>query len=277
MNQRLLLAASAAAFALLGTAASAQDAAWTGPYVGVSVGYADRSESKGETIGFDTNLDGQFGDTVRTAAGADAFSTGFCAGGYNTNAAPGGCRKDDKSDVELSVRGGYDYQIGQFVVGGVIEYSQLQLQDQVTAFSTTPAGYAFTRELNDLWAFRARGGYAFGNSLVYATGGYAVGSVSHSFNTTNTVNGFAPFGGGDAKGYQLGLGVEHKLTGNISLGAEWLRTSLDDDDYGVRARNSGTTAPTNPFLLQNTAGTDFLRTSDKLKFNTFKATLNYRF
>jgi outer membrane immunogenic protein len=276
MKTILLTAAALSALSVAG-AANAQSADWTGPYVGVTLGYADRSESKSETIGFDTNLDGQFGDTVRTAAGADAFSTGFCPGSFNTNAAPGGCRKDDKTDIEIGIRGGYDYQIGNFVVGGVIEYSQLQLQDAVTAFSTTPAAYNFTRKLNDLWAFRARGGYAFGKSLVYATGGYAVGDMKHSFTTTNTVNAFPRRGGGDAKGYQLGLGFEHKLTDNISLGAEWLRTSLDDDDFSVRASNSGTTAPTNPFILQNASGTDFLRTDDDFEFNSFRATVSYRF
>jgi outer membrane immunogenic protein len=272
-----LLAAAALSALSFATAAGAQPADWTGPYVGASVGYADRSESKGETVGFDTNLDGTFGDTVRNAAGADAFSTGFCPGSFNTNAAPGGCRSDDKTDVEISLRGGYDYQIGQFVVGGVVEYSRLELQDAVTAFSITPAAYNFTRKLTDLWAFRARGGYAFGDSLVYATGGYAVGNMKHSFTTTNTVNAFPLRGGGDAKGYQLGVGFEHKLTPNVSIGAEFLRTSLDDDDFGTRAANNGTTAATNPFLLVNTAGTDFLRTDDDFEFNSFKATVSYRF
>lgn len=276
MTLRLLATAAAVALSAAG-GAHAQTADWTGPYVGVSVGYADRSESRGETVAFDTNLDGQFGDTVRTAAGADAFAPGFCPGSNQTNAVGGGCRKDDKSDVELSVRGGYDYQIGAFVVGGVVEYSQLQLRDSVTAFSSTPAAYAFSRKLNDLWAFRARGGYAFGDSLVYATGGYAVGEMKHGFNTTNTVNAFPRRGGGSAKGYQLGLGVEHRLTDNISLGAEWLRTSLDDDDFRVRASNNGTTAATNPFILTNASGTDFRRTDNDFEFNSFKATLNYRF
>lgn len=273
----ILLAAAALSALSFASAASAQSTDWTGAYVGVTAGYADRSESKGESIGFDTNLDGNFGDTVRTAAGADAFSTGFCPGSFNTNAAPGGCRGDDKTDVELSVRGGYDYQIGQFVVGGVIEYSRLELQDAVTAFSITPAAYNFTRKLSDVWAFRARGGYAFGDTLVYATGGYAVGNMKHSFTTTNGVNVFPKTGGGDAKGYQLGVGLEHKLTQNVSIGAEFLRTSLNDDDFGVRAANSGTTAATNPFLLVNTAGTDFRRTDDDFEFNSFKVTASYRF
>lgn len=32
------------------------------------------------TPAFDTSLDGNFTDTVRTVAGADAFSPGFCGG-----------------------------------------------------------------------------------------------------------------------------------------------------------------------------------------------------
>ncbi|MBL8771021.1 MAG: outer membrane beta-barrel protein [Phenylobacterium sp.] len=273
---RTLLLATASALLMTAGAAQAQD--WTGFYVGATVGYADRSESSGESVLFDTNLDGTFGDTVRTAAGADAFSTGFCGGSFNTNAAPGGCRKDDNDDYELSIRAGYDYQFaGNWVVGGVIEYSELQLQDAVTAFSITPAAYNFTRKLTDTLAVRARGGYAMGDSLFYVTGGYAQGDVEHSFRTTNTVNAFPERGGGKAKGYQLGLGYERKITQNVTLGVEFLRTSLDDDDYGVRAANNGTTAATNPFLLVNTAGTDFLRSDDDFEYNSFRVTAGWRF
>ena len=112
----MLMAATALTLAAAAGAAQAQTGDWSGPYVGASIGYADRSESGSETILFDTNLDGTFGDTVRTAAGADAFSTGFCGGSFNTNAAPGGCRDDDDTDVEWSVRGGWDLQFGQWVV-----------------------------------------------------------------------------------------------------------------------------------------------------------------
>lgn len=273
--RKLLLAT--ASLTLLAGAAQAQDTSWTGAYVGVAAGLADRKESGNETIGFDTNLDGSYGDTVRTGAGADAFSPGFCGGSFSTNAAGGGCRKDDDTDIEMGVRLGYDYQMGAFVIGGLVEYSQVQLNDAVTAFSTTPAGYAFNRKLNDLWAVRARGGYAMGDNLFYATGGYAQGNTQHSFTTTNGVNSFTRDGGGDANGYQLGLGYERKLTPNLTLGVEWLRTNLEDDDFTVRAGNSGTTPATNPFLLVNTAGTDFQRTSDKFKFDSYRVTASYRF
>ncbi|MDZ4370319.1 MAG: outer membrane beta-barrel protein [Phenylobacterium sp.] len=274
---RKLLLAAAALPLFVASAAQAQSADWTGAYVGASVGYADRSDSTGETIVFDTNLDGQFGDTVRTGAGADAFSPGFCGGSYLTNAAGGGCTKDDDNDTELAVRLGYDYQMGSFVVGGLVEYGRLELQDTVTGFSTTPAGYTFNRKLTDVFAVRARGGYAFGPNLVYATGGYAQGNMKQSFNTTNGANAFNTSGGGDAKGYQLGLGYERKLTDNVTLGVEWLRTDLKDDDFRVRAGNSGTTPATNPFLLVNASGTDFARTDEDFEFNSFRVTAAFRF
>ena len=278
MQKILLATAAAAALTLAASAASAQDATWTGAYVSVFAGYADRSESRSETVGFDTNLDGSFGDTVRNTAGADAFSAGFCGGRFNLNNAGGGCKSDDDTDTELGIRVGYDYQLmGEWVIGGVVEYSQLQLQDGVTAFSITPAAYNFTRKLRDTFAVRARGGYVFGPALVYATGGYAQGTVRHSFRTTNTVNAFPLSGGGDAKGYQIGAGVEYKVMDHVTVGAEFLRTSLSDDDFGARATNNGTTAATNPFLLVNTGGTGFLRTSDKIKYNSFRVTTAYRF
>jgi outer membrane immunogenic protein len=272
-----MLMATAASLVLTAAAGAAQAQDWTGFYVGATIGYADRSESSGETILFDTNLDNMFGETVRNAAGADAFSTGFCGGSFNTNAAPGGCRGDDDTDTEWSVRAGYDFQFGSFVVGGLVEYSRLELQDAVTAFSITPAAYNFTRKLTDVKAIRARGGWAFGDTLAYATGGYAEGNMKHSFRTTNTVNSFPESGGGDAKGYQFGLGVEHKFMPNVSVGLEWLRTSLDDDDYGVRAANSGTTPATSPFLLVNTGGTNFLRSDDDFEFDSFRLTASWRF
>jgi len=45
----------------------------------------------------------------------------------------------------------------------------------------------------------------------------------------------------------------------------------------VRASNSGTTAATNPFLLVNTAGTDFRRTDDDFEVDSFRVTASYRF
>jgi outer membrane immunogenic protein len=274
MRTTFFLTAAGLTLGLAG-AANAQATDWTGPYVAAAIGYADRQESSGEMVDFDTNLDGVFGDTVRTGAGANAFSPGFCGGSNLTNAAAGGCRGDDDSDVELSVRLGYDWQFGSFLAGGLVEYSQLQLQDSVTAFSTTPAAYTFNRKLSDLMAIRARGGYATGDNLFYVTGGFARGSVDQAFITTNGVNSFPERGAGDAKGHQLGLGAERRMTPNLTLGLEWLRTNLEDNDYLVRA--TGPAPATNPFILVNAAGSDMRRAADEIEFDSFRLTGSYRF
>jgi hypothetical protein len=54
------------------------------------------------------------------------------------------------------VRGGYDWQFGAFVVGAVAELAAPDHVDSVSAFSTTPAFYTFTRTLDWVTGFRTR-------------------------------------------------------------------------------------------------------------------------
>ncbi len=266
---------ASAAFALLAGAgaAHAQTGDWTGPYVGAHAGVAVHRDSDGETIGFDTNLDGAGGDTVRTAAGANAFSPGFC-GGASVSSIPGSC-PEDESALEYGVRAGYDWQFGAYVAGVVAEASGYDLKDAVSAYSTTPAFYTMQRELESMIALRARGGYAFGDNLIYATGGVAQGRLDHTFSTSNTANTFTQTSDDRATGYQIGGGLEHRLTPNITLGAEYLFTSLKDDDHVVRAQ--GPAPATNPFILANSAGTDFRRSEEDFRVHSFRVTMGYRF
>lgn len=275
--KKLLLAA----LVLGGTAAPAmaQDAAgWTGAYVGGRVGYAFQPNNGDETILFDRNLDGSFGDTISTAAAptGNAFSPGFC-GGASTASTPGSC-SSDKDGIDLAVHLGYDYQFdGGFVLGVVADYGTQDGRDSVTAFSTTPAFYTITRKLKDNYSIRARAGIGTETMLFYGTGGMAWGKVKNSFATSNTVNSFTGSGNDTAKGYRVGAGAEYRLGTNITLGVQYLYTSLKDDDFRLRVGNTGTTAATNPFLLGNAAGTDFARSEDRLTSNSLAATVNFRF
>jgi opacity protein-like surface antigen len=269
----LLLAASV--LASLGGVAQAEDRQWSGPYVGAVFGYAKTAKNTGETVVFDKNLDGQFGDTVLTSGGANAFSPGFCDGFAKGPTAAGGCVGDDDNNWELGLRGGYDLQFGPLVVGAVAEIERVELEDRVTAFSTTPAFYTFDRKLESLAAIRLRGGYAAGPYLAYATGGYAKGSIKHNFTTSNTANTFVRRGGGNANGYQAGLGVERQLDGRVRLGLEYLYTQLNDDGYVVRAQ--GPAPATNPFILANASGTDMRRVEDDLEVHSVRLTASYRF
>lgn len=271
-----LLASAGSAALLLAIAGTVHAQDWSGPYVGVSAGYVSQDSDSSETIRFDTNLDGTFGDTVNTTAPANAFSPGFCDGAANTNAPGGGCADDDDSGFDGGLRAGYDWQMGSWVFGVVGEADFVNLDDSVSAFSTTPASYTMTRELNAVYALRGRVGYAWGDVLGYVTGGYAMGDVDHSFTTTNGVNTFVESEGDDPDGYQLGGGAEMRLgDSNWSVGAEYLYTNLDDSDYRVRAQ--GPAPVTNPFILVNAAGTDFRRSQEDIELHSFRLTLAYRF
>ena len=94
-----LAAALAGAAFLAASPALAQDmgtdtgerAPFDGLYIGAAGGYDAQSNDSGSTILFDRGLDGRFGDTVTTAAGANAFGTpvgGFCNGRATAGTSP---------------------------------------------------------------------------------------------------------------------------------------------------------------------------------------------
>jgi hypothetical protein len=70
----ILVRTLAAAAVVLGAGLSAQAQTWNGFYLGGQVGSAFLPDNADAFVTFDTDLDGSFGDTVLTAAGANAFS-----------------------------------------------------------------------------------------------------------------------------------------------------------------------------------------------------------
>jgi outer membrane immunogenic protein len=271
----LLLTSAALAVVIQVQPAAAQDQTWTGPYVGGSLGYGGQPNDEDETILFDRDLNGSFGDTVTTSSGANAFQRGFC-GGAAESVSVDNCSDDD--GISYGIQAGYDYQFGgSFVVGGLVEYTRSDVEDSVTAFSSTPALYTFTRRLRNSASIRARAGAGFGNALVYGTGGVAFGDVDKSFSTTNAVNTFDRSGAAEGLfGYRVGGGVEYRLTPSATIGAQYLYTSLGDDSFAVRA--GGANVPvSNPFILGNPNGTDFRRSGDRFNMHNVSFVANFRF
>lgn len=274
MRIRALARPLAAAALVLVGGASAHAQTWRGFYVGGQVGSGLLPDGAGKFVGFDKNLDGAFTDTVTTVAGANAFSPGFCPGASVTNVPGGGCVRDDNA-FDAGLRLGYDGQSGHLVFGATGEFSFLSLVDSVTAFSTTPASYTFTRELSSLASLGLRAGYGTERLLVYGAGAFARGNLDRSFATSNRVNTFVPTEQQDVWGWQVGGGVEYRVGAGVRLGAQYQWTSLDDETrYTVRSQ--GPAPATNPFLLTNPAGTD-LRRSDDFEFSTVRFTASYRF
>ena len=251
-----------------------RQSSWGGFYVGGHLGYAWSAENDDEIFNFDTDLDGVYNDSVLTAAGANAFSPGFC-GGAATSTANADC-DEDSGGFDGGLRIGYDWDLNGFVVGLVGEVSMADVTDSVSGFSTTPASYTFTRELNYLAAARLRAGFAFDSFLIYGTGGYAYGDIDRSFTTTNGANSFTAVDSNGAHGWQLGGGAEMLLGDNLSLGLEYMYTSLKDNEYFI-AVGPGTAPATNPFLIDNPAGTNIQRSDDRFEIHSVRATIAYRF
>lgn len=280
------VAALTCAVTILGATRPAQAQDWSGLYVGGSIGSGIVKKHNSEIVTFDTNLDGTFNDTVRTAAGADAFSPGFC-GGLAVNAtAASGC-SDDENGLDVGGRVGYDRQFGMFVIGGLLEVSRTDVTDYATAFSTTPAFYSFARDINFVAGFRARAGVAMNRLLIYGTAGPAWGSVGQAFTSSNTANAFVAvnqendadddgFADEGVWGYQAGAGVEFRLTGGLSVIGEYLYSSFDNRDNSIIRSTRGTAPATNPFILVNTAGTD-LRRGETFAFQALRFGATYRF
>ncbi|MFD0738944.1 outer membrane protein [Lysobacter koreensis] len=269
----------AALLAIIATPALAQSAGdWSGGYVGGYAGGVMEPDDGNDRIAFDTNLDGNFDDTVRTGTGADAFSPGSCNGVARAPTPAGGCA-ENSGGAEFGLRVGYDWQVDNWVFGVVGEYGVNDARDAVTSFSTTPARYTMLRKVDGIAAMRGRVGWAFGdggNNLLYATGGYAQAQIENFFSTSNTANSFTANGDSDASGAQFGLGYERRIGEFLAVGIEYLATRLDDDEARVRV-GPGSAPPTNPFIRSNPNGTDFRRSDEDFDLDSVRLTAVYRF
>jgi len=276
---RMLYATALMISGVVATPALAQSAEeeFQGFYVGGTIGMTMESPDSGETILFDRDLNGTFGDTITTSTGANAFSTGFCAGSVNgPNRPTNGC-SSDRQTVEFSARMGFDQQFGNVVAGFVLEGGRTEARSDVTAFSTTPASYTLSREIDFMIDLRARAGFTVTPmTLVYGTAGGSYARLDQDYFSTNTANSAVIRGGRDTHGFVVGGGVEQKLGRTVSLGLEYLYRKFDDEEFRVRL-GRGTAAATSPFVLGNSQGTDFRRSGDSFDLHSVRAVLHFRF
>lgn len=100
--------------------------------------------------------------------------------------------------ANYGVFAGYDYDFGDFVLGGEVQYSD----NDVTIGGVSVDGV--TR-------VKARAGYDAGPALIYGVGGY----------------GNADTSAGSSDGYVAGVGMDYKLNSGVTVGAEYLY-----NDYG---------------------------------------------
>ncbi|VWX46869.1 outer membrane protein [Novosphingobium sp. 9U] len=266
-----------AALAAVPAMAQDRDAHFDGPYIGGFVGTAANGNYNGRGLVFDNDGDGRYDDTVTTAAGANAFSPGFCNGRANSARAADGCR-GDKDGLEYGGRIGYDRRMNNFVLGGLIEGSKNESIDRATGFSTTPASYTVERKLDYSVAARLRAGYTpGGGALFYVTGGASLAKINHRFLTTNGLNSFDENRDGKTRfGWQAGGGGEIMVTNNVSLGVEYLYNRYKDNKYNVSV-GRGTAPANNPFLIGGAGGTNIKVADKDFDYHSLRATVGFHF
>ena len=94
---------------------------------------------------------------------------------------------------------------------------------------------------------RARFGYTWGPSYLYATGGLALGDVKSSVTVTSVQNpAHITYSGSSSStraGWTVGAGFEHAFTNRLSLKLEYLHFDLGKADYSVPRVDGFVTTP----------------------------------
>jgi outer membrane immunogenic protein len=176
---------------------------WTGFYTGLNAG-GSWARDDATYSGFNAN--------ATFTASANSTSMSFIGGG----------------------QAGYNWQTGSLVFGiegdaawrhqtntANLVPDPVRPGDQVNTFATQ----------NWLATVRPRVGAAFGNALIYATGGWAVGEVDHGYQQIRVSTGQS-HSGSDAttqSGWTIGGGIQWAFWNNWSIGLEYLHVDLGTD------------------------------------------------
>lgn len=120
---------------------------------------------------------------------------------------------------------GYNWQDGNFVYGLEGDISGLTGRGK----SVVEDGKYFQNKIDWLSTVRARMGLAVGNTMVYTTGGLAIGGVD---------NKWTAYGGSKSEsktqlGWTVGAGVEHMIGSNLTIGLEALFVDLGSSSVSL--------------------------------------------
>ena len=183
---------------------------WAGAYIGASVG------AVWHEVEYADLPDGGGGPT------ADGRKVGIIGGGHI----------------------GYNWQSNNFVYGVEADISGASAKVTLHPFGNTPFNETDTSRLHWLATFRVRAGVTVGsgNTLLFATGGLALGGVEN-LRTFPPAIVIIPAEVGEGKstrvGWVAGGGIEHMLNRNWIVRAEALYVDLGDKTTAVPS-NAGT-------------------------------------
>jgi outer membrane immunogenic protein len=222
---------------------------WTGFYVGGNVGGAWKDNAltyNNPTAGSTPAVCGTVPGTVTPAPGANPFGLAGCANG---DSVIGGGQIGYNWQAGRVVYGLEADGMGQFVNNTSYQIYTTSVPSVLLPMGTVAGDTAYFRDqIGALGTFRGRLGFApqvtpFGNWLIYATGGLAVGGVQHSFTEVlSPGNSCTVLGGTTCRtisdsttrvGYAVGVGAEVMAYRAWSVGVEYLFVDLGRDTLSL--------------------------------------------
>jgi outer membrane immunogenic protein len=208
---------------------------WTGFYVGANLGGA-----------------WQHADPAVSAAGGP-FAAGLFTPAFAAGAIPSGFSQD-MSGIVGGLTTGYNVQSGSFVFGVEGDVMGTDLSAANTVSLTVAPFPTITTSVSTktdwLVTFRGRlGMLAFQDTLLYVTGGLALGQVEgsasvipNSATSTCANNLFCSLGSGSGTrtGWTAGVGAEHKFGPHLTAKIEYLHYDLGTFSYTANEAVAGT-------------------------------------
>jgi outer membrane immunogenic protein len=161
------------------------------------------------------------------------------------------------------VQAGWNYQVGNFVLGAEVDYSFADIKGDVTT-SIAATNAVVSRSSDVMWiaTSTARLGYTWDRVMIYSKLGAAF--AQFDYNNNISVGGASVFSGTASEtrvGFTVGTGIEWALAGGWTAKAEY-----NYMDFGRRTVDFGVDAAGNPVNLD----------VDQ-RISTVKAGVNYRF
>ena len=151
--------------------------------------------------------------------------TGFYVGGQLGYGEASGADEDVSGGLG-GLHAGYLYDLGQWVIGGELDYDWADMSDTFGGVEV---------KVDEIARLKLIGGYDLGNGLLYATAGAFNANLNASVGSLET--------NVDDNGWLAGIGYKHKFTENWVGGVEALYHKASDfDDSGEDLKIKNLTA-----------------------------------
>ncbi len=214
MRKFVTLGALAIAVAATPALADDNDASWTGAYVGVNAGYTDAKSDQKVVLGGNWSIE--------SAALQTRVTTDYPTASH-------------VKDINYGGQIGFNVQAGSSLVVGIeADVSGLSGKDSQIRTSAGAPTYTIANTFDPKVTYGVKGklGFAAGNTLFYATGGYGWTQADLATDITSS-GGYhkASAFSHTFNGYEVGGGIEHRFGGKLGLRLEYVYTDQGDVTY----------------------------------------------